>query len=96
MACIGAVAAKAQDARRERLARAVREKGRGKVKGGENDALCVICYSPPVDPVEVGDLCLCPCACLQSGRGLRLNPNRIFQLMCNPPLLCALTAPMRS
>ena len=52
-ACIAAVAAKADDARRERLARAVREKGKDKVEGGEDDALCVICLGPPVDPVEV-------------------------------------------
>ena len=52
-ACIAAVAAKADDARRERLARAVREKGRDKVEGGEDDALCVICLGPPVDPVMV-------------------------------------------
>ena len=51
--CIAAVAAKADDARRERLARAVREKGKHKVEGGEDDALCVICLGPPVDPVEV-------------------------------------------
>ena len=52
-ACIAAVAAKAQDAARQRLARAVREKGKDKVKGAEDDAMCVICLGPPVDPVEV-------------------------------------------
>ena len=52
-ACIAAVAAKADDARRERLARAVREKGKDRVEGGEDDALCVICLGPPVDPVQV-------------------------------------------
>ena len=52
-ACIAAVAAKAEDARRERLARAVREKGKDKVEGGEDDALCVICLGPPVDEIEV-------------------------------------------
>ena len=52
-ACIAAVAAKAEDAARQRLARAVREKGKDKVKGAEDDALCVICLGPPVDPVEV-------------------------------------------
>ena len=46
--------AKADDARRERLARAVREKGKDKVEGGKDDALCVICYGPPVDAVQVG------------------------------------------
>ena len=53
-ACIAAVAAKADDARRERLARAVREKGKDKVEGGEDDALCVICLGPPTDPIQVG------------------------------------------
>ena len=52
-ACIAAVAAKADDAKRERLARAVREKGKDRVEGGEDDALCVICLGPPVDPVQV-------------------------------------------
>ena len=52
-ACIAAVAAKADDATRQRLARAVREKGKDKVEGGEDDALCVICLGPPVAPVEV-------------------------------------------
>ena len=52
-ACIAAVAAKAADARRERLARAVRKKGKDKVEGGEDDALCVICMGPPVDPIQV-------------------------------------------
>ena len=52
-ACIAAVAARADDARRERLARAVREKGRDEVEGGEDDALCVICLGPSVDPVMV-------------------------------------------
>ena len=31
----------------------MREKGKDKVKGGEDDTLCVICLGPPVDPVEV-------------------------------------------
>ena len=52
-ACIAAVAAKADDARRERLARAVRQKGKDKVDDGEDDALCVICLGPPVDPIQV-------------------------------------------
>ena len=51
--CRAAVAALAQRATRERLARAVREKGRDKVAGAEEDDLCVICLSKPVDPVEV-------------------------------------------
>ena len=37
----------------ERLARAVREKGQDKVDGADEDALCVICQSTPVDPIEV-------------------------------------------
>ena len=53
VACIAAVAAKADDARRERLARAVREKGKDKVEGGDDDALCVICLGPPTDPIQV-------------------------------------------
>ena len=51
--CRAAVAALAQRATRERLARAVREKGKDKVEGAEEDDLCVICLSKPVDPVEV-------------------------------------------
>ena len=39
---------------RERLARAVREKGRDNVEGAADDDLCVICQDEPVDPVEVG------------------------------------------
>ena len=51
--CRAAVAALARRATRERLARAVREKGADKVEGAEEDALCVICQARPVDPVEV-------------------------------------------
>ena len=51
--CRAAVAALAQRATRERLARAVREKGADKVQGAEQDTLCVICQAKPVDPVEV-------------------------------------------
>ena len=47
------MAAKAEDATRQRLARAVREKGKDNVEGGEDDALCVICLGPPVDEIEV-------------------------------------------
>ena len=47
------MAVKADDARRERLARAVREKGKDKVEDSEDDALCVICLGPPVDPAVV-------------------------------------------
>ena len=63
-ACIAAVAAKADDARRERLARAVREKDKDKVEGGEDDALCVICLGPPVDPVEVRFFAQRPKCCI--------------------------------
>ena len=52
--CRAAVAALARRAHRERLARAVREKGRDNVEGGADDDLCVICLAEPVDPVEVG------------------------------------------
>ena len=52
--CRAAVAALARRAHRERLARAVREKGRDNVEGAEEDDLCVICLDEPVDPVEVG------------------------------------------
>ena len=51
--CRAAVAALARRATRERLARAVREKGKANVKGAEEDELCVICQAKPVDPVEV-------------------------------------------
>ena len=52
--CRAAVAALARRANRERLARAVREKGtRDNVEGAEKDDLCVICQSKPKDPVEV-------------------------------------------
>ena len=51
--CRAAVAALARRAHRERLARAVREKGKDKVEGAADDDLCVICLSKPVDPVEV-------------------------------------------
>ena len=51
--CQAAVAALARRATRERLARAVREKGADKVEGAAEDTRCVICQEPPVDPVEV-------------------------------------------
>ena len=51
--CRATVAALARRAMRERLARAVREKGADKVEGAEEDTLCVICQAKPVDPVEV-------------------------------------------
>ena len=51
--CIATVTAKAQRAHRERLARAVRERGKGNVEGGEEDDLCVICQSRPVHAVQV-------------------------------------------
>ena len=70
--CIAAVAAKAEDATRQRLARAVREKGKDKVEGGEDDALCVICFGPPVDAVMVrvcgrGGSCVCARARCERG-----------------------------
>ena len=52
--CRSTVAALARDATRQRAARAVRKGGgRKKAKKGEDDALCVICLSPPTDPVEL-------------------------------------------
>ena len=51
--CRAAVAALARRAHRERLARAVREKGKEKVEGAEEDDLCVICQAKPMDPIEV-------------------------------------------
>ena len=51
--CIATVTAKAQRAHRERLARAVRENGKDNVEGGEEDDLCVICQSRPVNAVQV-------------------------------------------
>ena len=81
-ACIAAVAAKAQDATRQRLARAVRERGKDKVKGGKDDALCVICYGPPVDPIEVSDA--------------RVWVESLArQSHVNFDLVCAVTAPLR-
>ena len=51
--CRAAVAAMARLATRERLARAVREKGKDKVEGSSDDDLCVICQGTPGDAVEV-------------------------------------------
>ena len=51
--CQAAVAALAQRATRERLARAVREKGKDEVERSGDDDLCVICQDTAVDPVEV-------------------------------------------
>ena len=59
--CMATVAAKARQAKRVRVARAVREFGKDKVEGGEEDALCVICISKPVDPVEVRGCGGCEC-----------------------------------
>ena len=53
--CMATVAAKAQRAHRERIARAVREKGKDNVEGGEEDELCVICQSKAVAPVQVSE-----------------------------------------
>ena len=55
--CTATVAAKARRAKRERVARAVREFGKT-VEGAEEDALCVICQAKPVNPVEVRVLLL--------------------------------------
>ena len=60
--CVATITAKAQRAHRERIARAVREEGKNKVEGGEEDDLCVICQSTPVNAVKV------------SGRALFLVP----------------------
>ena len=54
--CQAAVAALAQRATRERLARAVREKGKDEVERSGDDDLCVICQDKAVDPVEVSSL----------------------------------------
>ena len=54
--CRATVAALARRATRERLARAVREKGKDKVEHSGDDELCVICQDTTVDPVEVGVL----------------------------------------
>ena len=51
--CRAAVAAQAQRATRERLARAVRDKGNDKVEHSADDDLCVICQDMTVDAVEV-------------------------------------------
>ena len=54
--CRAAVAALARRAMRERLARAVREKGKDTVEHSADDDLCVICQDTPVDAVEVSVL----------------------------------------
>ena len=54
--CRAAVAALARRATRERLARAVREKGKDKVVHSEDDDVCVICQDTTVDAVEVSVL----------------------------------------
>ena len=54
--CRAAVAALVRRATRERLARAVREKGKDTVEHSADDDLCVICQDTPVDAVEVGVL----------------------------------------
>ena len=51
--CVAAVAAKAQRAHRERIAGAMREEGKDKVEGGEEDELCVICQEEPMNAVKV-------------------------------------------
>ena len=58
--CVATVAAKAQRAHRERIARAVREDGKDKVEGGEEDELCVICQAKPVNAVALAPPRRCP------------------------------------
>ena len=53
LSCAQAVAAQAEAANRERLARAVREKGKDNVEGAEEDEVCVICLGEPVNPVRL-------------------------------------------
>ena len=62
-ACVASVAAEAEDAARQRLARAVRAKGKEKVERAADDALCVICLSPPVNPVQVSSTLTCDGVC---------------------------------
>ena len=52
---VATVTAKAQRARRERIARAVRKQGKDEVEGGEDDDLCTICQSKPVNSVQVSE-----------------------------------------
>ena len=54
--CRAALAALARRATRERLARAVREKGKDEVEHSADDDLCVICQDTTVDAVEVSAL----------------------------------------
>ena len=54
--CRAAVATLAQIAMRERLARAVRDKGKDKVVHSEDDDVCVICQDMTMDAVEVSVL----------------------------------------
>ena len=56
--CTATVAAKARRAKRERVARAVREFGKT-VEGADEDTMCVICQAKPVNPVKVRVGC-CP------------------------------------
>ena len=51
--CRAAVVALARRATRERLARAVREKGKDEVEHSADDDVCVICQDTTVDAVEV-------------------------------------------
>ena len=54
--CRAAVAALARRATRERLARAVRDKGKDMVEHSADDDLCVICQDKTVNAVEVSVL----------------------------------------
>ena len=52
-----------EEARRQRLARAVRAKGKAKVERAADDKQCVICLSPPVNPVQVSNTLTCDGVC---------------------------------
>ena len=54
--CRAAVAALARRATRERLARAVRDKGKDEVEHSADDDVCVICQDKTVNAVEVSVL----------------------------------------
>ena len=79
--CVATVAAKAQRAHRERIARAVREDGKDEVEGGEEDELCVICQSKPVNAVVVSESCVCVCVCARARVRAR-TPARACACAC--------------
>ena len=87
--CIATVTAKAQRAHRERLARAVRENGKDNVEGGEEDDLCVICQSKPVNAVQVSSFSLDTCMnCV-----MRICPDRVPHRRLPSPLSTASVRP---